>query len=100
MAHSCMPFNSSTAMLYYNKDAFQAAGLDPEKPPTTYEEMSAAGKTLVASGKVKGGLSYGWPAWIFEQTFAMHDQLLANHDNGRSGWPPPSISTVPLASRC
>jgi sn-glycerol 3-phosphate transport system substrate-binding protein len=84
-ALSCMPFNSSTAMLYYNKDAFQAAGLDPEKPPTTYEEMSAAGKKLVASGKVKGGLSYGWPAWIFEQTFAMHDQLLANHDNGRSG---------------
>jgi sn-glycerol 3-phosphate transport system substrate-binding protein len=70
-ALSCMPFNSSTAMLYYNKDAFKAAGLDPDKPPTTYEEMYAAGKKLVESGKVKGGLSYGWPAWIFEQTFAM-----------------------------
>ncbi|HBT90243.1 MAG TPA: ABC transporter substrate-binding protein, partial [Ruminococcaceae bacterium] len=34
-----MPFNSSTPLLYYNKDAFKAAGLDPEKPPKTLEEI-------------------------------------------------------------
>src|SRR3989337_432223 len=33
-----MPFNSSTAIIYYNKDAFQKAGLDPSRPPTTYKE--------------------------------------------------------------
>src|SRR6476620_7187204 len=31
-----LPFNSSTTIFYYNKDAFKAAGLDPEKPPTTW----------------------------------------------------------------
>jgi len=39
-----MPFNSSTAMLYYNKDLFKAAGLDPNKPPTTWKEMEEYGK--------------------------------------------------------
>ena len=34
-----MPFNVSTPMLYYNKDVFEAAGLDPETPPTTYDEV-------------------------------------------------------------
>jgi sn-glycerol 3-phosphate transport system substrate-binding protein len=37
-----MPFNTSNPILYYNKDLFKAAGLDPEKPPTTFEEVSKA----------------------------------------------------------
>src|SRR6476619_4619409 len=37
-----MPFNSSTSVTYYNKDAFQKAGLDPEKPPKTWQEFFAA----------------------------------------------------------
>ncbi len=81
----CMPFNSSTAMLYYNKDIFAAAGLDPETPPTTYEELYQMGRQIIDSGAAPGAISYGWPAWILEQTFAMHNQLLANQDNGRSG---------------
>jgi sn-glycerol 3-phosphate transport system substrate-binding protein len=80
----CMPFNSSTAMLYYNKDAFKKAGLDPNKPPVTFDEVYEYGKKLVGSGAVKGGISFGWPAWIFEQAFAMHNQLYANNDNGRN----------------
>jgi len=41
-----MPFNSSTPMLYYNKDMFRAAGLDPEKPPRTFDEFAEAARAL------------------------------------------------------
>ena len=34
-----MPFNSSTPVLYYNKDAFKKAGLDPNQPPKTWDEL-------------------------------------------------------------
>ncbi|MBI5304601.1 MAG: ABC transporter substrate-binding protein [Chloroflexi bacterium] len=81
----CMPFNSSTAMLYYNKDIFKKAGLDPNKPPTTFDEVYDYGKKIVTSGSAKGGISFGWPAWIFEQMYGTHNQLFANQDNGRSG---------------
>lgn len=79
----CMPFNSSTAMLYYNKDAFRKAGLDPNRPPRTFDELHEMGKTIVGSGATKGGISFGWPAWIFEQMFAYHNQYFANNENGR-----------------
>lgn len=79
-----MPFNSSTAMLYYNKDLFSKAGLDPNKPPTTWKEVEEYGKKLRESG-VTNVLSFGWPGWIFEQMHTTHNQLFANNDNGRSG---------------
>ena len=81
----CMPFNSSTAMLYYNKDIFRKAGLDPNRPPRTFDEVLEFGKQIVESGAAQGGISFGWPAWIFEQMHAIHNQLYANNDNGRSG---------------
>lgn len=81
----CMPFNSSTAMLYYNKDMFEAAGLDPNTPPTTWAEIEEYSKAIMEAGVAEGGFSMGWPAWIFEQSFAVHDQLFANNENGRAG---------------
>ena len=81
----CMPFNSSTAMLYYNKDMFAAAGLDPEQPPTTFSEVYDMGKKIVDSGAAPSAISFGWPAWILEQMFAMQDQMLADQNNGRGG---------------
>ena len=81
----CMPFNSSTAMLYYNKDMFREAGLDPEKPPTTFQEVYDYSKQIIDAGVADGGISFGWPAWILEQLFATHDQLLANEAGGRVG---------------
>ena len=50
-----IPFQRSTPVFYYNKDAFRAAGLDPETPPKTWDEMIEMGKQLVvkdASGNV------------------------------------------------
>ena len=45
-----LPLNSSTPVLYYNKDAFKKAGLDPNKPPKTWPEMGEYGKKLQAAG--------------------------------------------------
>ena len=58
-----MPFNSSTAVMYYNKDAFRKAGLDPEKPPVTWPEVFEAAKKLKASG-MEGGFTTNWITWI------------------------------------
>jgi len=80
-----MPFNSSTAMLYYNKDLFAKAGLNPERPPMTWAEVESYGKKLLASGAVKHVMSFGWPGWMLEQQFAIHNQLFANNENGRKG---------------
>jgi sn-glycerol 3-phosphate transport system substrate-binding protein len=80
-----MPFNSSTVVMYYNKDLYAKAGLDPNKPPKTWTELEAHGKQLLASGAVQHVLSFGWPDWQLEQTFAAHDQLYANNENGRKG---------------
>lgn len=80
-----MPFNSSTVMLYYNKDLYAKAGLDPDKPPKTWAELEAQGKKLISSGAVRHVLSFGWPDWQLEQAFAAHDQLFADNENGRKG---------------
>ena len=78
-----MPFNSSTAILYYNKDLYRKARLDPNKPPTTYKDLEKIGKKLVGSGVVPRGLSTGLPSWIMEQAHAYHKQYFANNQNGR-----------------
>lgn len=80
-----MPFNSSTAVLYWNKAAFKKAGLDPEKPPKTWPEMGEASKKLLASG-MKCGFSTGWPSWIQIENFgAWHNVPMATKQNGMGG---------------
>ena len=78
-----MPFNSSTAILYYNKDKFEEAGLDPNSPPSTYEEVEEVGMQLVDSGVVRDAMTFGWPTWIFEQSHYWTDSLYVNNGNGR-----------------
>src|ERR1700730_10819343 len=63
------PFNASTPMLYYNKDQFRAAGLDPEVAPKTWPEVGAAAKRLRASGIVCG-LTTSWPSGINVENFS------------------------------
>src|SRR5262249_54098339 len=45
-----MPFNSSTPILYYNKTVFEKAGLDPNTPPATWEDVEAFSKQIIESG--------------------------------------------------
>ncbi|HEX7550514.1 MAG TPA: extracellular solute-binding protein, partial [Candidatus Methylomirabilis sp.] len=56
-----MPFNSSTPITWYNKDAFKKAGLDPEKPPKTWEETREAAKKIKAANAAACGYSMAWP---------------------------------------
>jgi len=78
-----MPWNSSNPILYYNKDMFRAAGLDPEDPPETFEEMLAACEQIVSSGTAKNCISWPLHSWFFEQWMATMGAELANNGNGR-----------------
>jgi sn-glycerol 3-phosphate transport system substrate-binding protein len=79
-----MPFNSSTPVLYYNKDAFKKAGLDPSHPPKTWPELAADAKKLKAAGIC--GYSSGWQSWIqLENYSAWHAAPFASENNGFDG---------------
>lgn len=79
------PFNSSTPILYYNKDLFRAAGLDPEVAPKTWPEVGTAAKRLRSAGAVCG-LTTSWPSWINVENFsAFHNLPLATRANGFGG---------------
>jgi sn-glycerol 3-phosphate transport system substrate-binding protein len=79
-----MAFNSSTPILFYNKDLFKKAGL-ADKAPATWPEVEAAAKKIVASGG-KCGFSAAWPSWsLVENMHAWHDQPFADHGNGFDG---------------
>lgn len=79
------PFNSSTTVFYYNKDAFKAAGLDPEKPPKTWPEVASAAAKLKASGH-KCPFTTSWVSWTQLESFsAWHNVLFATENNGFGG---------------
>ena len=80
-----MPYNSSTPVLYYNKEAFQAAGLDPESPPKTWQEFGAALDALQASGSVCP-FTTTWQSWVHLENFsAWHNVPFATQANGFGG---------------
>ena len=79
-----MPFNVSTPMLYYNKDVFEAAGLDPETPPTTYAQVLDYAKQIVDSGAANVGYAQAIYGWFFEQQLAGLGLTYGNNDNGRT----------------
>jgi sn-glycerol 3-phosphate transport system substrate-binding protein len=79
------PYNSSTTVFYYNKDAFKAAGLDPEKAPTTWPEVALAAAKLKASGH-KCPLTIAWQGWTQLESFsAWHNVEFATKSNGLAG---------------
>lgn len=81
-----LPYNSSTAVLWYNKDAFRKAGLDPENPPRTWGEVKKAAEAIKATGAAEIPLSAAWPTWtLFEQMAAIHNVPFATKANGFEG---------------
>ncbi|RMF91248.1 MAG: ABC transporter substrate-binding protein [Nitrospinota bacterium] len=80
-----MPFNSSTPILYYNKTFFRKAGLDPNKPPETWNQVREIGKKLIESGVAEYGITWNLHSWYFEQWHAVQNALLVNNGNGRQG---------------
>ncbi|GAA5234125.1 sn-glycerol-3-phosphate ABC transporter substrate-binding protein UgpB [Verticiella sediminum] len=80
-----MPFNSSTPVFYYNKDAFKKAGLDPDDPPKTWQAVADAGQKLKAAGQ-ECGFTTSWPSWVQLETFsAWHNVPYATEANGFGG---------------
>ncbi|WP_020658617.1 ABC transporter substrate-binding protein [Amycolatopsis benzoatilytica] len=82
-----MPFNTSMPLLYLNREAFQKAGLDPAKPPTSLDEITAAARKIKATpGET---VQYGFGAtlygWYVEQWNAIANQTICDSENGRTG---------------
>ncbi len=78
-----MPFNSSTPVLWYNKDAFKAAGID--SVPTTWGEVQSSAKKLVDSG-MKCGIAVGYQSWgLIENYSAWNNIPLGTKQNGYAG---------------
>ena len=79
-----LPWNVSTGILYYNKDAFKKAGLDPDDPPRTWPELERAAIALKKQGYV--GFTTAWPAaYHLEHISSWHDLPFASHKNGFGG---------------
>ena len=91
----CMPFNSSNAIMFYNKTLFKKAGLDPDRPPKTYEELlDYAEKLMVKDDKgnvAQAGITWNLHCWFFEQFMAVQNAALTDNDNGRTGRPTKAI---------
>lgn len=93
------PFNSSTTILNYNKDAFKAAGLDPEKAPATWPELVAAAAKLKASGH-KCPFTTSWQGWTQLESFSTwHNTLFASKNNGFGGMDARLMVNSPLHVR-
>jgi sn-glycerol 3-phosphate transport system substrate-binding protein len=79
------PFNSSTTVFHYNKDAFKAAGIDTEKPPSTWPEVALAAAKLKAAGH-KCPFTSSWMSWTQLESFsAWHNTEFATLGNGMRG---------------
>ena len=93
-----IPFQRSTPVLYYNKDAFKEAGLDPNTPPATWDEMVEMGKKLVkknANGEIERyGVripSSGFPYWLFQGLTTQNNVILANSDGNQTNFDDPKV---------
>ena len=81
-----MPFNSSTSVMWINRDAFDKAGLDAATPPRTWAELGDAARVLKAKAPTPVPVTTSWFAWIqLEQFAAMHDLPYATKANGFEG---------------
>jgi sn-glycerol 3-phosphate transport system substrate-binding protein len=80
-----MPFNSSTPVVYYNKEAYRKAGLAEDKPPKTWGEIEDYSKRLLAAG-YQCGFTTQWQTWVqIENLGAWHNVPFATGANGFSG---------------
>lgn len=88
-----VPFQRSTAVLYYNKEAFEAAGLDPDSPPTTWDEMVEYGKAVTEPGRWGVGIpgSSGAGQWLFGALVAQNGGTLASEDGTETYFTDPAV---------
>jgi sn-glycerol 3-phosphate transport system substrate-binding protein len=93
------PFNSSTPVLYWNKEAFKKAGLDPAKAPATWPEMFEAAKKLRAAGQACG-FTTAWASWVQIENFsAWHNLAIGTEANGLGGFDTVLVFNNPTVAR-
>ncbi|NYS62065.1 sn-glycerol-3-phosphate ABC transporter substrate-binding protein UgpB [Vreelandella salicampi] len=81
-----LPFNSSTPVMFYNKDAMKKAGLDPNQPPQTWTELADMSQKIIDADAATCGFTTGWPSWVqIENMSAWHDKPIATQANGFGG---------------
>ena len=94
------PFNSSTTVFYYNKDAFEKAGIDPNRAPATWAEVVADAAKIKASGALPCAYTTGWQSWVQLESFsAWHNVPFATEQNGFAGNHPKLVFNGPLQVR-
>jgi len=87
-----VPFQRSTIVAYYNKDMFREAGLDPEKAPTTWDEMVEMGKALTTGDR--HGLmipSTGYPYWMFQALAIQNGKEVMSNDGLTTYFDDPAV---------
>jgi sn-glycerol 3-phosphate transport system substrate-binding protein len=80
-----MPFNVSGPVLYFDQNAFTAAGLDPNTPPTTLDEVMDASQKIVDEGVATAGYGLKLEPGVLEQWMSKAGKPYVDNDNGRSG---------------
>jgi sn-glycerol 3-phosphate transport system substrate-binding protein len=78
-----MPFNVTNPILYYNKKAFEKAGLDPQQPPRTLDDVREFSQKIVDAGVAPHGIALDINPWYFEQMLAKAGAEFLNNGNGR-----------------
>jgi sn-glycerol 3-phosphate transport system substrate-binding protein len=93
-----IPFQRSTIVLYWNKEAFKEAGLDPEKPPATWGEELAFAEKLTkrdgAGNTSQWGMqipSTGFPYWLFQALTTQNGVILMNQEGDRTFFDKPAV---------
>lgn len=80
------PYNSSSPILYFNKDILEKAGLDPANPPATWQDVFAAARTIVDTGAAPCGFTSTWLTWIHLENFSAWNNLqYGTLENGLAG---------------
>ena len=92
-----LPFNVSVPILFYNRAAFEAAGLDPDAPPLTLEQVRQTAQALTDAGwtglVVDSGVETS--SWFLEQWFARLGEEYVDNGNGRLGEAPAALFDGP-----
>jgi sn-glycerol 3-phosphate transport system substrate-binding protein len=95
-----LPFNTSTPVLYVNRDAFNASGVDARKPIKTWYDLQEALLEVREKGRLQCGLTTTWPSWVMlENTLAWHNEEFATRNNGYDGLDAQLVFNTRLAIR-
>ncbi|WP_142847540.1 ABC transporter substrate-binding protein [Telmatospirillum sp. J64-1] len=89
-----IPFQRSTIVMYYNKDAFREVGLDPERPPQNWDEMVEMGKKLTKPDGSRWGVmipSTGYAYWMFGALAKQNGEVLMSRDGKQVYYSNPGV---------